>query len=154
MSIKMTSFDQMRLSAGFPTGEDAVKLDNMFHKMQGVCDLAYIYLPMLTALYVVYQGVMELKGEEVETLSLNDFTRWIDTGRHAIGLTTVFRGSDEQGMAVDGVSVLRKEFVFELFATNEYDGCTLGYVSITEEQYIGEKDGRVKSSFLYFNKLN
>ena len=155
MSIKMTSFDVMRLSAGFPIGEEAVALDNMFFRMQKLCDLAYIYLPMLTALYVTYQTFMEeAKGEEVETLSLNHFLQWINTGRHAIGLKQVFQGADEHRMAVGGVSVLRKEFVFELFVANEHDGRTIGYVSIIEERYIEDDGGLIRSSYLYFDKLN
>ena len=154
MSIKMTSFDVMRLSAGFPKGEAAVAIDNAFHQMQELCDNAYIYLPMLTALYITYQTYMEKIGEEVETLSLNHFLQWINTAHHAIGLTQVFQGADDHRMAVGGVSVLSKEFVFELFATDEHDGRTLGYVSITEERYIREDNGLIRSSYLYFDKLN
>ena len=152
MGIMRADFDGVVAALGFPSEKERNHIENQVAKVAELCDLAYIYIPFLQALYATYLNLMEAKGDGDVHFMLDDFLGWLDQFENPgnlFALERVFTGSLIHHPTVESHFYTEKESVF-LITDSERP---MGYVRIEEEIFYESSTAEVMSINLYINAL-
>ena len=153
MSITRADFDGVVAALGFPSEKERKGIENKVAMVAELCDLAYIYIPFLQALYGTWLQLLDAKGEMDSTQALLvDFLDWLDqfeTPGHLFALEKVFQGELIHHPTVGEHFYVETESVYMITDSER----AMGYVRINEEKFYEAATGTPINVYLYINAL-
>ena len=153
MSIQRADFDGVMAALGFPQDRgEKNKIENKVAEVAEACDLAYIYIPFLQALYGAFIDIRKAEGVDETQLLRSDFLSYLDKFEAPgclFALEIVFCGELMRNGTVGEHFYTESESVYKITDSER----TLGYVRINEEKFYMAATGEVINVYLYINAM-